>query len=154
MPRRYADLKGNRNGNYIFDYDRMLDPRGNTAVYMLYAGARLASILRKAGAPIGSAASAALLARASLDLSHPAELAVAGVLIRFQEALERALSTLLPNHLCEYVYDLCGKVSNFVRECKVLGSPEQDSRVLLVTASILVIKQTLDLLGIGFLDKI
>ena len=54
--RRYADLKGNRNGNYIFDYDRMLDPRGNTAVYMLYTGARLCSILRKAGAPIGSAA--------------------------------------------------------------------------------------------------
>ena len=71
-----------------------------------------------------------------------------------QEALERATSTLLPNHLCEYVYDLCGKVSSFVRECKVLGSPEQNSRVLLVTASILTIKQTLALLGIGFLDKI
>ena len=55
---------------------------------------------------------------------------------------------------CEYVYDLCGKVSSFVRECKVLGSPEQNSRVLLVTASTLTIKQTLALLGIGFLDKI
>ena len=132
----------------------MLDPRGNTAVYMLYTGARLASILRKAGAEIGSAASQALLAQATLTLEHPAELAVAGVLIRFQEALERATSTLLPNHLCEYVYDLCGKVSSFVRECKVLGSPEQNSRVLLVTASILTIKQTLALLGIGFLDKI
>jgi len=151
---KYADLKGNRNSNYIFDYDRMLDPRGNTAIYMLYTGARLASILRKAGAPIGSAESAALLSTAALTLDHPAELAVAGALIRFQENLERALTTLLPNHLCEYVYDLCGKVSTFVRECKVLGSPEQNSRVLLVTASIMVIKQTLDLLGIGFLDKI
>ena len=151
---KYADLKGNRNGNYIFDYDRMLDPRGNTAVYMLYTGARLASILRKAGVEIGSAASQALLAQTTLTLEHPAELAVAGALIRFQEALERATSTLLPNHLCEYVYELCGKVSSFVRECKVLGSPEQNSRVLLVTASILTIKQTLALLGIGFLDKI
>ena len=61
---KYADLKGNRNGNYIFDYDRMLDPRGNTAVYMLYTGARLASILRKAGAEIGSAASQARLVTA------------------------------------------------------------------------------------------
>ena len=60
----------------------------------------------------------------------------------------------LPNALCDYVYELCGKVSSFVRECKVLGSPEQNSRVLLVTASILTIKQTLALLGIGFLDKI
>ena len=85
-PRRYADLKGNRNGNYIFDYDRMLDPRGNTAVYMLYTGARLCSILRKAGAEIGSAPAQALLAQTTLTLDHPAELAVASVLIRFQAA--------------------------------------------------------------------
>ena len=47
---KYADLKGNRNSNYIFSFDRMLDPRGDTAVYLLYAGARLCGILRKAGA--------------------------------------------------------------------------------------------------------
>ena len=29
-------------------YERMLDPKGNTAVYLLYAGARIASIGRKA----------------------------------------------------------------------------------------------------------
>ena len=42
---KYADLKNNRNSNYIFSYKRMLDPNGNTAVYLLYAGARIASIL-------------------------------------------------------------------------------------------------------------
>ena len=84
---KYADLKSNRNSNYIFDYDRMLDPRGNTAVYMLYTGARLCSILRKAGAEIGSAPAQALLAQTTLTLDHPAELAVASVLIRFQEGL-------------------------------------------------------------------
>ena len=83
---KYADLKSNRNSNYIFDYDRMLDPRGNTAVYMLYTGARLCSILRKAGAEVGSAPAQALLAQTTLTLEHPAELAVAGALIRFQEA--------------------------------------------------------------------
>ena len=44
---KYADLKGNRNSNYNFSYERMLDPKGNTAVYLLYAGARVSSILRR-----------------------------------------------------------------------------------------------------------
>jgi len=151
---KYADLKGNRNSNYIFDYDRMLDDKGNTAVYMLYTGARIASILRKAGVPIGSAENAALVARAELALAHPAELAVANWLIRFQEALERAVLTLLPNMLCDYVYELCGKFSTFIKECKVLGSPEMESRLLLCTATLKVIKKTNELLGIGYLDQI
>ena len=37
---------------------------------------------------------------------------------------------------------------------QVLDSPEQNSRLLLVTATLQVIKQTNELLGIGFLDKI
>ena len=45
---KYADLKGNRNSNYVFSYDRMLDKRGNTAVYLLYAGSRISKILRDA----------------------------------------------------------------------------------------------------------
>ena len=45
---KYADLKSNRISNYIFSYEKMLSPNGNTAVYLLYAGARIAGILRKA----------------------------------------------------------------------------------------------------------
>ena len=36
---KYADLKSNRTTNYVFSFDRMLDPKGNTAIYLLYAGA-------------------------------------------------------------------------------------------------------------------
>ena len=46
---KYFDLKQNRITNYVFDYDRMLDPKGNTAVYLLYAYARICSIQAKAG---------------------------------------------------------------------------------------------------------
>ncbi|CAI7843885.1 unnamed protein product, partial [Closterium sp. NIES-53] len=45
----YADLKNNRLTNYTFDYDQMLDMKGNTAVYLLYAHARICSIIRKSG---------------------------------------------------------------------------------------------------------
>jgi arginyl-tRNA synthetase len=33
---KYSDLQNNRLTNYTFSYDRMLDMKGNTAVYLLY----------------------------------------------------------------------------------------------------------------------
>uniref|UniRef100_A0A914D7C9 Arginyl-tRNA synthetase catalytic core domain-containing protein n=1 Tax=Acrobeloides nanus TaxID=290746 RepID=A0A914D7C9_9BILA len=38
---KYADLSQNRKSDYVFSFDRMLDDRGNTAVYLLYAYARI-----------------------------------------------------------------------------------------------------------------
>lgn len=46
---KYADLKNQRIKNYNFSYDRALDPRGDTAVYLLYAYARVCSIQEKCG---------------------------------------------------------------------------------------------------------
>ena len=41
---KYADLSHNRNADYVFSFDKMLDDKGNTAVYMLYAYTRICSI--------------------------------------------------------------------------------------------------------------
>ncbi|KAF7142696.1 hypothetical protein RHSIM_Rhsim05G0038200 [Rhododendron simsii] len=46
---KYADLKNNRLTNYTFNFDQMLNDQGNTAVYLLYAHARICSIIRKSG---------------------------------------------------------------------------------------------------------
>lgn len=46
---KYADLKNSRLTNYKFSFDSMLALKGNTAVYLLYAHARIAGIVRKSG---------------------------------------------------------------------------------------------------------
>eukprot|EP00435_Cladocopium_sp_Y103_P001178 s1486_g1.t1 len=51
---RYFDMKQNRTSNYVFNWDRMLDAKGNSAVFLFYAYARIRSIQRKAGIEIGS----------------------------------------------------------------------------------------------------
>lgn len=51
-----------------FSFDDMLDLKGNTAVYMLYAHARVAGIARKAGRD-----TAQLAASSSIQLEHPSE---------------------------------------------------------------------------------
>lgn len=43
---KYADLSHNRNHEYVFSFDKMLEDKGNTAAYMLYAYARICSISR------------------------------------------------------------------------------------------------------------
>lgn len=38
---KYSDLSHNRTNEYIFSFDKMLEDKGNTAVYMLYAFTRI-----------------------------------------------------------------------------------------------------------------
>lgn len=45
---KYADLSHNRNHEYVFSFDKMLEDKGNTAVYLLYALTRIRSIARAA----------------------------------------------------------------------------------------------------------
>ena len=33
---RETKLEQNRKSSYVFDYDKMLDSRGNTAIYLIY----------------------------------------------------------------------------------------------------------------------
>src|SRR5690606_13825404 len=44
---KYADLKHNRESDYVFSWDKMLSTTGDTATYMQYAYARVNGIARK-----------------------------------------------------------------------------------------------------------
>lgn len=46
---KYADLCHNRNHEYVFSFDKMLEDKGNTAVYLLYALTRIRSIISNLG---------------------------------------------------------------------------------------------------------
>jgi len=151
---KYADLKNNRNSNYIFSYARLLDPNGNTAVYLLYAGARIKAIQRKAEAEVGVTMTSILAGGGSVQLKEIAEVELSRELMRFTEVIENTLSTLLPSALCDYLYNLCKAFTKFYLECKVIGTPEQDSRLLLCFATEKVLRKGYDLIGIGYLERI
>ena len=137
---RYADLNANRASNYTFSFDRMLDFRGNTAVYLLYAYARLRSILRKAGeAGAGDAPPV---------LAAPEEAALALALCRFPEAVEAVVEELMPSRLTEYLYELSARFNEFYGACVVLGSEEQASRLALVRSTEAVMREAFRIVGI------
>ena len=45
---KYFEYNRDRKTQYIFDFDDVLDPRGNTGVYLIYQYVRICSMMRKA----------------------------------------------------------------------------------------------------------
>ncbi|KAL9224552.1 hypothetical protein vseg_000576 [Gypsophila vaccaria] len=146
---KYADLKNNRLTNYTFNFDQMLSDKGNTAVYLLYAHARICSIIKKSGKDIEE-----LKKVGELVLAHSDERALGLHLLQFSEIVEDACSTLLPNVLCEYLYNLSEYFTKFYSNCQVNGSPEETSRLLLCEATAVVMRKCFELLGITPVYKI
>ncbi|XP_010448293.1 PREDICTED: arginine--tRNA ligase, chloroplastic/mitochondrial-like isoform X1 [Camelina sativa] len=146
---KYADLKNNRLTNYTFSFDQMLNDKGNTAVYLLYAHARICSIIRKSGKDIEE-----LKKTGNLALDHPDERALGLHLLRFAETVEEACTNLLPSVLCEYLYSLSDYYTKFYSNCQVNGSPEETSRLLLCEATAIVMRKCFHLLGITPVYKI
>ncbi|XP_006654081.1 arginine--tRNA ligase, cytoplasmic-like isoform X2 [Oryza brachyantha] len=140
---KYADLKNNRLTNYTFSFEQMLSDKGNTAVYLQYAHARICSIIRKSNKDVEE-----LKMSGSISLDHPDERVLGLYLIRFAEVVEEACTNLLPNVLCEYLYNLSEMFTRFYTNCQVVGSPEETSRLLLCQATAVVMRQCFELLGI------
>lgn len=141
---KYADLKINRLTNYKFDFDQMLSDKGNTAVYLLYAHARICSIIRKSGKDIEEVKKNGVIV-----LDHESERLLGLHILQFPEVFEEACSNLLPSVLCDYLYTLAEIFTKkFYSNCQVVGTPEETSRLLLCEATAVVMRKCFYLLGI------
>jgi arginyl-tRNA synthetase len=60
---------------------------------------------------------------------------------------------LLPNRLAEYLYTLAEKFHAFFRDCRVEGTPQENSRLLLCETAGRILHQGLQILGLKTLDK-
>ncbi|KAK9705867.1 hypothetical protein RND81_07G088000 [Saponaria officinalis] len=120
---KYADLKNNRASDYTFNFDQMLNDKGDSA-------------------------------DGELVLDHPDERALAVQLLKFSEVVEEACSNLLPSVLCEYFSNVADCYSKVYNNCKVHGSPQETSRLLLNEATAVVLRKGLELLGITPLYKL
>lgn len=150
---KYADLKNKKESNYTFSYDRMLDLKGNTAVYLLYAHARVCSIVRKSGRSLEEVRA---LSAESLHLGEPTERALALQLLKFQDTAAEAIDELAMNRVTDYLYELAGAFTDFYGECKVVGDDKatEDSRLMLCAATLVVMRQCFSLLGIEALERL
>lgn len=147
---KYADLSQNRTSNYIFSFDKMLALQGNTAPYMLYAYVRIQGISRK-----GDIDFEQLGTDRKILLQEETELALGKHLLQLSEVLNEVERDLLPNRLCQYLFELSQKFNQFYDQCPVLKAdePQRTSRLLLCDLTARTLKLGLSLLGISVLER-
>ena len=146
---KYSDLSTHRIKDYTFSYEKMLRFEGNTAIFLLYAYVRINGIKRKTHADMGS-----ILEHNRIHLQHPTEITLGLHLRRFGEILEYFSRDLLPNRLCEYLYELAEKFNALFRDCRVEGTPEEGSRLVLCELTARILRQGLEILGLKTVDRL
>ncbi|XP_064205750.1 arginine--tRNA ligase, cytoplasmic [Anguilla rostrata] len=120
---KYADLSHNRNNDYVFSFDKMLDDRGNTAAYLLYAYTRIRSITRLASLDEAELRKAAETTEVLLD--HEKEWKLGKCILRFPEILHKILEDLLLHTLCDYLYELATTFTEFYDSCYCVEKDRQ-----------------------------
>lgn len=127
---KYADLSHNRTNDYVFSFDKMLDDRGNTAAYLLYALTRIRSITRLAKIDDGTLQRAA--AETTMLLTHDKEWKLGKCVLRFAEILHKILDDLYLHTLCDYLFELATTFTEFYDSCYCVEKDRQTGEVVKV----------------------
>merc|ERR1712112_269033 len=154
---KYADLSHNRVADYIFSFDKMLEDKGNTACYMLYAYTRIRSIARTAKVTEEQLKTAKT---EGLKLEHEKEIKLGKLLLRISEVLARISEDLLLHPLCEFMYEVANTFTEFYEACYCVEKNKEGvivkvnmSRILLTEATAAVLASCFQILGLKPVQK-
>jgi arginyl-tRNA synthetase len=137
----------------LFDPNESLSFNGNTGPYLQYMGARISSLLRKAGAE-GAEGDPASASCCSLLVSG-AEWDVIKLLAGYHDAIRAAAAGLDPSVLAGYLYELSRAFSRFYHDCPILSAEKAElvrARLALSRAVLRVLRSALHLICIPFLE--
>jgi arginyl-tRNA synthetase len=134
----------------LFDPKESLSFNGNTGPYLQYMGARICSMLRKAGKKSdeeGKADFSLLAGDCEWDLIKS--------IADYPSAIKDAAANLDPSHLTSYLYELSKCFSRFYHECPILKCHDNallKARLELSRAVMYVLKDAFYLVCIPFLS--
>jgi len=119
----------------------------NPVYYVQYAHARTHSILAKSKIKSRK--------YRTKELNHPSELSLAKQLIKFPEIIKDTAYDYQVQRLPRYAVDLAACFHRFYQDCKVLTDEKnlRSARMGLVLATKIVLKNTLNLMGISSPEK-
>ena len=146
---KYADLSQNRITNYQFSFEKMLSLNGNTAPYLLYTLVRISGINRK------NNMTEEAINLESISYSHDLEWKLIRKLLKFDEVIISIEKDLMPNRLCNYLFELCKTFNRFYDQVPILKG-EMDTKISRLTLCALTektLKLSLELLGIETLER-
>ncbi|MBI4022545.1 arginine--tRNA ligase [Candidatus Berkelbacteria bacterium] len=152
---KYFDLSHDRRHDIVFDWDRMLSLKGDSAPYLQYSYVRAVQILAKVGTvnfPLDKWKGES--GRFGVGLPEDVQRLVRE-LARFPLVLERAAADYTPHTIAQYLNDLAGQFSQFYECYPVLKAEGEDRaiRLAIVAGVANVLRRGLDLLGIKVLER-
>lgn len=144
----YFLLQVQPNKDMVFNPAESLSFNGNTGPYLQYTGARISTMLRKAGE---------LPAFGEVDLSkltEAGEWELVKHLAEFPEAVEQAADQFNPALLTAYAYELARQYSRYYHDNPIMVHEDASiraARLLLSKAVLRVLRNVLDLLNIPYI---
>ena len=147
---KYADLSKNRTSDYLFDWSSMLSFEGNTAPYLMYAYARIRTLLAKQAVDTDGI----IRFPESVALA-PEEKALLLKSLQLAETIDAVAQDCFPNTLSNYLYELSASFMRFYEACPIQGTDAatRANRLSLCVLASEALKQGLDLLGIETLER-
>ena len=150
----FFDLKNGRIKDVDFNWDEILNPRGETGIYLQYAHARIHGIARKFEDRMGRGVQDVLakLPGATEENAY----SIAAEIARFPEKVRYAAEINEPSQISRYLLDLSSSFSTYYKASKVVDEENPDlsaERLAVVLAVRDVLAAGLRLLGIEPLER-
>jgi len=144
---KYRSLSQERKSDIVFNWDEMLNLKGNSGPYLQYTYARLKSIMRKAHSTPKKPD--------FMLLETESEKSVMRQLLYFTDALERAAERYETNIIADYLFKLANALNYFYEKEPILkaSKPLRENRLNLIHAATIVLKNGLKILGIKTPEK-
>ena len=145
---KYNDLSQHHSKDIIFNWDKILNLKGNSGPYIQYTIVRCQSVLKKSKAPIKK------YTRSDLDQLglEKEEENILRTIYKFPEIVQEAAENFAPNLICNFAFDFAQKYNLFYNLYHIIQAetPEQkEFRLALTAATAQVLKNCLKLLGIS-----
>jgi arginyl-tRNA synthetase len=147
---RFFYLVKSLNTQMEFDLDLAKEQsQKNPVYYIQYAHTRICGILRKSKVKSQKSKVNYRL------LNHPSELELIKQLVKFPEIIEDCAKDYQLQRIPQYALDLATSFHQFYRDCRVLTEKEnlKKARLALILATKIVLKNTLNLMGISAPEK-
>lgn len=149
---KYTDLSQNPQSLVTFTWEKALAMDGNSAPYLQYAYARIASVRDKYADKFPGINPEDY----PIVINEEIERRLALKLTRFPASVETAAKLDRPSILADYLYDLSQAYSSFYQNVPFLKAKEgvRESRIRICTLTAAILKKGLSLLGIETPERI
>lgn len=135
---RYAFLRVRVGSDIVFDINEAVSIQGNSGPYLQYAHARACSILAKSSVE-------STVQISELDTNERELVRKIG---EYSEVLDKAVTELMPHHICNYLYELAQEFNRFYEKSRIIGDEREALRLHIVELYRDTLARGLEVLGI------